>query len=85
MGSADRWLRWSKIFKQLLDGKDPRWEPLLEEVEKLRGKPVKGVNEQDWEANLATGPLAPRQPQNPRLFVEQCSGALFNVMYFRGC
>ena len=40
-----------------MDGKDRRWEPLLDEVEKLRGKPVKANNEKDWEAQLALGPI----------------------------
>ena len=33
-GSTDDWLQWSKSFKQFLDGKDRRWEPLLDEVDK---------------------------------------------------
>ena len=33
-GNTDDWLQWSKSFKQFLDGKDRRWEPLLDEVEK---------------------------------------------------
>ena len=54
-GNTDDWLQWSKTFKQFLDGKDPRWERLLDEVEKLRGKPVKSINEKDWEVQLALG------------------------------
>ena len=56
-GNTDGWLQWSKTFKQFLDGKDPRWERLLDEVEKLRGKLVKSINEKDWEVQLALGPI----------------------------
>ena len=40
-----------------LDAKDPRWEPLLDEVEKLCGKLVKNVDEKNWETKLAIGPI----------------------------
>ena len=48
-GNTDDWLQWSKTFKQFLDGKDPRWERLLDDV--------KSINENDWEAKLETRPL----------------------------
>ena len=37
--------------------RDSRWEPLLAEVERLRGTPVKHVHEKGWEAQLKLGPV----------------------------
>ena len=54
-GNVDDWLQWSKSFKQFLDSKDPRWEQLLNEIEMLRGKPVKAINEFAWVEKLGLG------------------------------
>lgn len=65
-GSVDDWLQWSTTFKQFLDGKDPRWEPLLEEVKKLRSKPVMGVSEQNWQAMSRQGRLSTSRSSSTR-------------------
>ena len=46
-GNIDDWLPWSKAFKQFLESKDERWVRVLDEVEKLRGKPVKATHEKE--------------------------------------
>ena len=80
IGKIDDWLPWSKAFKQFLESKDERWVRLLDEVEKLRGKPVKPTNETEWEAKLNLGDIEKFKKQLNRYLMSYTQGSALGVV-----